>query len=52
MKSETKELGKSKFRLNIEVEAPDLIKYFKTAYEKFAPDVKISGFRPGKAREN
>ena len=49
MKSEIIDQKKSKFLIKIEVEPKDLVSYFQSAYDKFAPEVKIDGFRAGKA---
>ena len=42
-------LKKSRVKLTVEVEPKELVKYFRDAYENLAKDVKIDGFRPGKA---
>lgn len=42
-------LPKSRVKLFITVPEKDIGKFFDKAYEKLAPQVKISGFRPGKA---
>ena len=39
----------SSIKLTIEIEPKELAKYFRESYEKLAPEVKVSGFRPGKA---
>lgn len=49
MKVKKEDLKKGKYKLIISVSPEELLKYFKSAYEKLAADVKISGFRPGKA---
>jgi len=49
MKVSKKDLKKGKYKLTITVEPEDLLNYNKSIYEKDAKDVKISGFRPGKA---
>lgn len=49
MKHKLEKLPKSRIRLTIEVPAEDIKKYFDQAYEKLAPTVTLSGFRPGKA---
>jgi len=49
MKIEKKDLGKSKYQIKISLLPEELAGYFQSTYEKLAKDVKISGFRPGKA---
>lgn len=49
MKVKKEDLKKGKYKLSISVSPEKLLKYFKSAYEKLMSDVKISGFRPGKA---
>ena len=49
MKVEKKELEKSRVKLSVEVEPKDLVVYFRLAYSRLATDVKIDGFRAGKA---
>lgn len=49
MKIEKKDQKKGKYKLSITVEPQDLVRYFNSSYEKLAKDVKIDGFRPGKA---
>ncbi|MEI6144483.1 MAG: trigger factor, partial [Candidatus Berkelbacteria bacterium] len=49
MKIKKEDLKKGKFKLTITVEPSALLKYYKSTYENLAKDVKISGFRAGKA---
>ena len=49
MKSKVEKLKKGKHKMTVTVEPKELIVYFKSAYEKVAPEAKIKGFRPGKA---
>ena len=49
MQVKKEDLKRGKFKLTITVEPENLVEYFKSAYEKLAKDVKIDGFRPGKA---
>lgn len=49
MKVKKEDLKKGKFKLNITVEAPELLKYNRAAYQDLTKNVKIAGFRPGKA---
>jgi len=49
MKVKKEDLKKGKFKLTVTVEPSELIKYYKSPYEKLTEEVKISGFRPGKA---
>jgi len=49
MKIEKKDLKKSRYLLKISLEPKELIIVFKEQYQKLAPEVKIPGFRPGKA---
>ncbi len=49
MKVKKEDLKKGKFKLTVTVEPSELIKYYKSTYEKLTEEVKISGFRPGKA---
>lgn len=43
------DLKKGKLKLTITLSAKEMEKYFRNAFEKIAPTVKIDGFRPGKA---
>jgi len=49
MKVKKEDFKKGKVKLLIELGPEKLLEYFKKQYEKLAPEVKISGFRPGKA---
>jgi trigger factor len=49
MKIEKKDLEKSQLEINVIVEAKELDAYAKKAAEKIAAEIKIEGFRPGKA---
>lgn len=49
MKVKKEELKKSRAKLYVEVEPKELAGYFRAVYEKLATDVKIDGFRAGKA---
>ena len=49
MQVKKEDLKRGKFKLTIEVEPKDLVKYFNDTYKKLALEVKIDGFRPGKA---
>ena len=49
MKIKKEDLKKGKFKLTITVEPSALLKYYKSTYDNLAKDVKISGFRAGKA---
>ena len=49
MRTEIKDIKKSKYQLKISLSPEELIAYFQKTYEKLAPEVKIAGFRPGKA---
>lgn len=49
MKIERKELDKGQIELTIEVPADEVKKYLPRAVEKLSNEVKIEGFRPGKA---
>jgi trigger factor len=48
----TKENQGNKVKLTIEVNAEILKKAAEEVYQKFAPNVKVAGFRPGKAPRN
>ena len=49
MKIQRENLKNSQVKLKIEIGPEKLVKYFRSAYEKIAADVSVSGFRPGKA---
>lgn len=49
MQIKKEDLKKGKFKLTVTAESEDLVRYFNSSYEKLARDVKIDGFRPGKA---
>ncbi len=49
MKVKLQKLPKSRVKLEIEVPAKDVEKYFEDAYKKLADQVEIQGFRKGKA---
>ena len=49
MKIQREDLKNSQVKLKIEIGPEKLVKYFRSAYEKIAADVSVSGFRPGKA---
>ena len=49
MKIKKEDLKKGKFKLTISVSPAEIIRYYKQTYENLAKDVKISGFRIGKA---
>lgn len=49
MKVKKEDLKKGKFKLSITVEADELIGFNRAVYDELTKDVKISGFRPGKA---
>jgi len=49
MKISKENLKKSRVKFTLEVEPKELVGYFRTTYEKLAKDVKIDGFRAGKA---
>ncbi len=49
MKIQKEDLKKSKVKLVIDVEPSELVGYYRKTYEKLAADVKIDGFRAGKA---
>ncbi len=49
MKIQKEDLKKSKVKLVIDVEPSELVGYYRKTYEKIASDVKIDGFRAGKA---
>lgn len=49
MEISSTKLEKSKYKLKVKVETKELLDYFKKQYEKLSPEVKIAGFRPGKA---
>ncbi|OIN89834.1 trigger factor [Candidatus Berkelbacteria bacterium CG1_02_42_45] len=49
MEIEVKDLKKSKYSLKISLPPEELMPYFQATYKKLAPEVKIAGFRPGKA---
>lgn len=43
------ERTKNTTKISVSVTPKEMVKYFKTVYEKISQDVKIPGFRPGKA---
>lgn len=43
------DLKKGKYKLTVTVEPVEILKYYQAAYDNLAKDVKISGFRAGKA---
>lgn len=49
MKIQRENLKNSQVKLKIEIGPEELAKHFRSAYEKIAANVSISGFRPGKA---
>ncbi|MCX6810695.1 MAG: trigger factor [Candidatus Berkelbacteria bacterium] len=49
MKVKKEDLKKGKFKLTITVEPAEIVKYYKLTYDNLAKDVKIAGFRAGKA---
>lgn len=49
MKTSVKKFPKSRVNLTVELEKDEMTKYFDQAFEELAPQVKIKGFRPGKA---
>lgn len=49
MNSKVEKLPKSKVKVTITVEPEEMIKYFNVAYDRLSPNVKLDGFRPGKA---
>jgi len=49
MEVKVEDLGKSKKKLVVTLPPKEMVGYFKKAYEKIAPTIKLSGFRPGKA---
>lgn len=49
MDVKVEDLGKSKKKLVVTISAKEMVGHFKKAYEKIAPTIKLSGFRPGKA---
>jgi len=49
MKLTREDLKQSKVKIAVVIEPKELIKYYRSAYEKMAADVSIPGFRPGKA---
>jgi trigger factor len=49
MNSKKEKIGKSKIKLTIEVEPKELAGYFRVSFDGLAKDVKIDGFRDGKA---
>ncbi|NTU99363.1 trigger factor, partial [Candidatus Falkowbacteria bacterium] len=49
MKVERKDLGKGQVELLIELPAEDFAKYLPKAVEKISAEIKVEGFRPGKA---
>ena len=49
MKIEKQELGKSQIELTVELSVEEFLPYVNKAAQKIAKDIKIDGFRPGKA---
>jgi len=49
MDAKVEKQKKSKIKLTIIVSPVEMIKYFDHAYSHLAPEVKLAGFRPGKA---
>lgn len=49
MKVEVEELGGLKYRVAIDIEAADFQKELQKAARRYSPQVKVHGFRPGKA---
>ncbi|MFA6963437.1 MAG: trigger factor [Patescibacteria group bacterium] len=49
MSSKIEKLKGGKVKFKIVVEPAEMVKYFNQAFEKIAPEVKLPGFRPGKA---
>ena len=49
MKVDIKKIGKNKVEISVEVQALLIESYFKTAAEELSKDLKVKGFRPGKA---
>lgn len=49
MKIQKENLKKSRVKMQIEVEPKELVGYFRITFEKLAKNVKIDGFRAGKA---
>jgi trigger factor len=49
MKTEVSEIGKNKVRLSVEVPPEDVRRLADRTYKRLARDVRIPGFRPGKA---
>ena len=52
MKIQTKKLPKSPFELTIEVEPKEYESFLKTSASELSKNIKIEGFRPGKAPYN
>jgi trigger factor len=49
VKTSAEEIGKNKVKLTVEVPAADVEKLFVRTYKSLAQQVKVPGFRPGKA---
>lgn len=49
MKIKKEDLKKGKFKLTVTVEPAEIVKYYQSTYDNLAKDVKIAGFRAGKA---
>jgi trigger factor len=49
LKTEVTEAGKNKVKLTIEVPSADIEKVLSRTYKRLAADVRVPGFRPGKA---
>lgn len=52
MKTDIKNLPKSKVKITVELDAKEMKKYFDEAYVELAPTVSIKGFRAGRAPRN
>lgn len=52
VKHSLKKLPHSQVLINVEIDAPELEKYRKKALDKLREQVKIAGFRPGKAPDD
>ena len=49
MKTSVDEIGKNKVRLTVEVPSADVDRLLTRTYRRLAQQVKVPGFRPGKA---
>jgi NitT/TauT family transport system substrate-binding protein len=49
MKTQVEEIGKNRYRVSVEVPHGDIARYRDRTYRKLAKEVRVPGFRPGKA---